>query len=110
MAVLTPAGGQPALPGLGGTGGGGAGGYGRWRLRIGDLDLTADLYRIPRDGCGHELATAAYQPTALLRALVQIRDGSCSLPVCARHPRGCEWEHGIPWPHRLSQVHPLIAQ
>ena len=23
---------------------------------------------------------------------------SCSLPVCARHPRGTEWEHGIPWP------------
>jgi hypothetical protein len=116
MAVLVPASGaQPAIPGLdspglggtglggaglGGTGlgGTGAGGYGSWRLRIGDLELTADLYRIPRDGCGHELATTAYKPTALLRALVQIRDGSCSLPICARHPRSCEWEHGIPWP------------
>jgi len=40
----------------------------------------------------------SFVPTALLRALVQIRDGSCSLPVCARHPRGTEWEHGMPWP------------
>ena len=101
MAVFVPAsGGQPAIPGLGGTGASGTrpAGYGSWRLRIGDLELTADLYRIPRDGCGHELATTAYKPTALLRALVQIRDGSCSLPICARHPRNCEWEHGIPWP------------
>jgi hypothetical protein len=99
MAEISPASPQPALPGLsqaGGTGQGG--GLGTWRLRIGDLDLTAGLHVIGRDGCGHELATTAYQPTALLRALVQIRDGKCSLPICARHPRGTEWEHGIPWP------------
>jgi hypothetical protein len=99
MAEMSPAGRQPALPGLGQAGGPGqAGGLGTWRIRIGGLDLTADLHVIGRDGCGHELATTAYKPTALLRALVQIRDGKCSLPVCARHPSGCEWEHGIPWP------------
>jgi hypothetical protein len=75
-----------------------AGGLGTWRIRIGDLDLTAGLHVIDRDGCGHQLATPAYKPTALLRALVQIRDGKCSLPICARHPSGTEWEHGIPWP------------
>jgi len=95
MAGITPAGGsQLILPGPGGTGPA----YGRWRIRIGDLDLTADLHQITRDECAHELAAAAYRPTALLRALVQIRDGKCSLPICARHPSGCEWEHGIPWP------------
>jgi hypothetical protein len=93
MAQLTPDSRQPALPGPGQTSG-----LGTWRIRIGNLDLTADLHAIDRDGCGHELATTAYKPTALLRALVQIRDGKCSLPICARHPRGCEWEHGIPWP------------
>jgi hypothetical protein len=101
MAEFTPAGsGQQVLPGLSATGlnGSGAAGYGTWRIRIGDLELIADLHRIPRDGCGHELATTAYRPTALLRALVQVRDGSCSLPICPRHPRSCEWEHGIPWP------------
>jgi hypothetical protein len=111
MAQITPASPQPALPGLsqaggpgesGGTGlagrSGPAGGLGTWRIRIGELDLTADLHAIARDGCGHELAITAYKPTVLLRALVQIRDGTCSLPICARHPRGTEWEHGIPWP------------
>ena len=105
MAQLSPVSGQPALPGLGQAGGPGrpAGpgqvpGLGTWRIRIGELDLTADLYAIGRDECGHELATTAYRPTALLRALVQIRDGKCSLPICARHPSGTEWEHGIPWP------------
>jgi hypothetical protein len=113
MAAISPGGpgSQPALPGLGprtgprtgpgtspGTGPGRAGGLGTWRIRIGDLDLTADLHTIDRDGCGHQLATTAYKPTVLLRALVQIRDGKCSLPVCARHPRGTEWEHGVPWP------------
>jgi hypothetical protein len=113
MAEMTPADSQPTLPGLGprsgrGSGGPGgsaggwagspAGGLGTWRIRIGDLELTADLHVIDRDGCGHELATTAYKPTALLRALVQIRDGKCSLPICARHPSGTEWEHGVPWP------------
>jgi hypothetical protein len=92
-AEISLAGIQPTLPGLGQ-----AGGLGIWRIRIGDLDLITDLHVIDRDGCGHELATTAYRPTALLRALVQIRDGKCSLPICARHPSGTEWEHGIPWP------------
>ena len=101
MAEMSPADGQPALPGLGQAGRPGpgpAGGLGTWRIRIGGPDLTTTLYVIGRDECGHELATTAYKPTALLRALVQIRDGKCSLPVCVRHPGGCEWEHGIPWP------------
>jgi hypothetical protein len=90
---------QPVLPGPGPGGRPGqAGGLGTWRIRIGSLDLTAGLHVIDRDGCGHELATTAYKPTVLLRALVQIRDGKCSLPICARHPRGTEWEHGVPWP------------
>jgi hypothetical protein len=101
MASISPGrpGSQPPLPGLSPAGSTGqAGGLGTWQIRIGDLDLTTSLHPITRDQCGHELATAAYKPTALLRALVQIRDGKCSLPICARHPRGTEWEHGIPWP------------
>jgi hypothetical protein len=90
--------GTAAMAQISPSGAGQAGGLGTWRIRIGDLDLTAALHLIDRDGCGHQLATTAYKPTALLRALVQIRDGTCSLPICARHPRGCEWEHGIPWP------------
>jgi hypothetical protein len=79
MATLTPASPQPALPGLGtaardgragpGQAGsaGGLGGLGTWRIRIGDLHLTAGLHPITRDECGHELATTACQPTALLQ-------------------------------------------
>jgi hypothetical protein len=20
------------------------------------------------------------------------------MPICVRHPRGCDWEHAVPWP------------
>jgi len=74
-------------------------GYGNWSLTIGDLELTVTIDPIPaQEECDHRFRTEAYRPTAALRRLVEIRDGECSLPVCVRHPRGCEWEHTIPWP------------
>ncbi len=66
-----PGGTGPGGPGLGGAGlgGSGAGGYGSWRLRIGDLELIADLYRIPRDGCGAPASRRPHtKPGALLRS------------------------------------------
>jgi hypothetical protein len=67
-------------------------------LGIGKLDLTVKITAIPGGDCGHEYQSAGYQPSDTLRRLVQIRDGECTLPVCVRHPRSCEWEHTVPWP------------
>jgi hypothetical protein len=85
-ATFTPAGAGPA------------GGYGAWTLAIGDLVLTVKLAPIPMGECDHRYESKGYQPSDTLRRLVQIRDGECVLPVCVRHPRGCEWDHGVPWP------------
>jgi hypothetical protein len=97
--------GQTTLDGIGKpparftlAGPGPPGGYGTWHLRSGELDLTVKITAMPDGDCRHEHQSAGYQPSDTLRRLVQIRDGECTLPVCVRHPRNCEWEHTVPWP------------
>jgi hypothetical protein len=85
-AAFTPAG--PGPPG----------GYGTWTLTLDDVVLTVKLAPIPDGDCDHRHQSAGYQPSDTLRRLVRIRDGECVLPVCVRHPRSCEWDHGVPWP------------
>jgi hypothetical protein len=74
------------------------GGHGTWTLALGDHNYTVTLYPIPQGECDHRYETAGYQPTAMLRRLVAVRDGECAMPVCVRHPKGCDWEHAVPWP------------
>ncbi len=64
---------------------------GSWRVR---------LHQIPDGGqdCDHRYQSQGYQPGPVLRRLIQIRDGECAMPCCARTPRTSEWEHAIPWP------------
>lgn len=73
-------------------------GYGAWTLSIGPLGLAIKLAPIPLDECDHRFESKGYQPSDTLRRLVEIRDGECTMPVCVRHPRGCDWEHAVPWP------------
>jgi hypothetical protein len=73
-------------------------GYGAWTLTIGDLVLTVKLASIPVGECDHRYESKGYQPSDTLRRLVEIRDGKCTLPICGWHPRGCDWEHAVPWP------------
>jgi hypothetical protein len=73
-------------------------GYGTWVLTLGDLVLTVKLAPIPDGECDHRYESAGYQPSDTLRRLVQIRDGECVLPVCVRHPKGCDFDHAVPWP------------
>ena len=42
---------------------------------------------------------ASYQPNDTLRHLVQVRDRTCTLPVCNRHARDCDcdFEHATPY-------------
>jgi len=84
-AAFTPAG--PGPPG----------GYGTWHLTIGTLQLQVKLGPIPVTDCDHRYESAGYQPSGTLRHLVEIRDGQCTLPVCVRHARRCDFEHAVPW-------------
>ena len=54
------------------------GGYGSWRLTIADREYTVKLVTIPVTSCDHRLQSAGYQPSDLLRHLVQVRDGECT--------------------------------
>ena len=74
------------------------GGRDTWILRIGEQAFSVRLFPIPAGECDHRYESRGYQPGETLRRLVQIRDGECTMPVCVRHPRGCDWEHAVPWP------------
>ena len=73
------------------------GGYGTWHLRTGGRDYTVTLIPIPVTDCDHRYQTAGYKPGALLRHLVEIRDGQCTQPTCTRAARHCDFEHAVPY-------------
>ena len=73
------------------------GGYGTWHLRTGGRDYAVTLIPIPVDDCDHRYQTAGYRPGALLRHLVEVRDGQCTQPTCARAARRCDFEHAVPY-------------
>jgi hypothetical protein len=58
-----------------------------------------------RSGHAHGLGPLdpGYQPSAALRHLVQIRDGTCTFPGCSRHARESDFEHAIPY-HQADGV------
>jgi Domain of unknown function (DUF222) len=84
-AAFTPAGDGPA------------GGYGTWQLTIAGQRFQVRLGPVPVTGCDHRYESAGYQPSDTLRHLVEVRDGQCTLPVCVRHARRCDFEHAVPW-------------
>jgi hypothetical protein len=47
--------------------------------------------------CAHPRQTSAYQPSAVLRHLVKIRDRTCSFPGCRRSARRCDDDHTVPF-------------
>ena len=73
------------------------GGYGTWTLTFAGLDLRVRLGPIPVTDCDHRYESKGYQPSDTLRHLVEIRDGQCTLPVCVRQARRCDFEHAVPW-------------
>jgi len=77
----------------------GAVSWGTWRLAAAGREWDVQVIPLPAPGpCDHAFGTASYRPSETLRALIEIRDGGCAMPVCGRPARECEWEHGIPWP------------
>jgi hypothetical protein len=75
----------------------GDGGYGTWHLRIAGRDYTVTLIPIPVEDCDHRYESAGYRPGALLRHLVEVRDGQCTQPTCVRAARRCDFEHAVPY-------------
>ena len=73
-------------------------GYGTWTLILPDgRRFTARLDVVPTLECDHRYETHGYQPSAKLRHLVQVRDGTCTFPPCNRHARESDFEHATPY-------------
>ena len=73
-------------------------GYGTWALTPpGGRELTVKLSPVPVTECDHRYESHAYEPTDILRHLVQIRDGECTFPPCSRHARESDFEHALPY-------------
>jgi hypothetical protein len=74
------------------------GGYGTWALTLAEgRQLTVSLGPIPVTGCDHRYESPGYQPSRLLRHLVQVRDGTCTFPPCRRPAKSCDFEHAVPY-------------
>jgi hypothetical protein len=74
------------------------GGYGTWTLTLpGGRRITVALEPVPTFDCDHRHESHAYQPNDTLRHLVQVRDRTCTLPVCSRPARECDFEHATPY-------------
>jgi hypothetical protein len=74
------------------------GGYGTWILTLPGQpgELTVDLHPVPTGECGHHYESPRHDPGALLRHLVNIRDGKCGFPSCSRHAKETDFEHAQP--------------
>ena len=68
----------------------------RCRLEAG-RDYTVKLVPIPVTDCDHRYESAGYRPSAVLRHLIEVRDGQCTQPTCARAARRCDFEHAVPY-------------
>src|SRR6185437_10446341 len=74
------------------------GGWGAWTLTLPDgRQFDVQLGPIPVTDCDHRYESHGYQPSDLLRHLVQIRDGECTFPACSRHARESDFEHALPY-------------
>jgi hypothetical protein len=75
------------------------GGFGSWIITLpgAPLPLIADIHPVPTYDCDHRFESSRHDPGDMLRHLVQVRDGKCSFPVCARGARETDFEHAQPY-------------
>jgi hypothetical protein len=72
--------------------------HGTWTLTLlGGHRLSVRLHASAVTSCDHRHESHSYKPSALLRHLVQVRDGQCTFPTCTRHARESDFEHGMPY-------------
>jgi len=60
---------------------------------------TFTLTWLDRGECDHAWETPAYEPSAGLRHLVQIRHLTCTFPGCRRPAAQCDVDHTIAYDH-----------
>jgi hypothetical protein len=71
---------------------------GTWRLILpGGRTLAVRIEQVATHRCDHRHESFAYQPNAILRHHVQIRDYVCTFPSCNRHARESDFEHCQPY-------------
>ena len=58
---------------------------------------TFTITLLPGNACDHAWQTAAYQPPAALRHLVETRHGGCVFPGCRRPAAQCDKDHTVPY-------------
>jgi hypothetical protein len=58
---------------------------------------TFTLTPLTSGDCDHAWETPAYQPTAGLRHLVQLRHATCVFPTCGRPAAQCDDDHTLPY-------------
>ena len=57
--------------------------------------LREKLQILESDTCGHGRQSAGYQPPALLRTIVMVRQRTCCFPSCRRSARRCDLDHTV---------------
>ena len=75
------------------------GGYGTWRLRTpgNGPDLLVTLDPIPAGDCDHRFQARGHDPGVKLRHLTQVRNATCTGPVCRRPATQSDFEHNTPY-------------
>ena len=75
------------------------GGYGTWRLHTAGPgpDLIITLDPLATGDCDHRYESRGHHPGVKLRHLVQVRNATCTSPVCRRPAAQCDFEHNIPY-------------
>jgi hypothetical protein len=71
------------------------GGHGSWIITLpgAPLPFLVDIGPVPVYDCDHRHEAGKHDPGDTLRHLVQVRDGQCSFPTCARQARESDFEH-----------------
>jgi hypothetical protein len=75
------------------------GGYGTWRLRTpGDgAGLILTVESLTTSPCDHRHQARGHDPGARLRHLIQVRNATCTSPVCRRPAAQCDVDHNTPY-------------
>jgi hypothetical protein len=71
---------------------------GTWTLTLpGGLQLSVRFDVVPTHACDHAHEVSSYEPSARLRRLVQVRDYTCTFPLCSRPASDSDFEHAVPY-------------
>jgi hypothetical protein len=74
------------------------GGHATWTLTLPDgRQFTVALEPMPTYECDHRHRSHAYQPNDRLRHVVQVRDYTCTFPLCSRNAKASDFEHAVPY-------------